>query len=160
MPARPYPRRRAALGTVVAATLLLGVVQAPPAEARPSPRAKLLRLVNLSRGRQDLVPVRIDRSLSADAGDHTRAMLRQNRIYDPQNLASILSGYPWTRVGAAAVGCGATVRGLHRDLMGSSVHRAILLHPDVRRIGIGVIRPDRRNLCGRGSIWATEILYG
>jgi uncharacterized protein YkwD len=160
MPARPRRRRHAALGTIVAATLLLGVVQAPVAEARPSPRARLVRLVNLSRARHGLPAVRIDRSLSGDAGEHTRAMLRENRIYDPPNLASILSGYPWSRVGAAAVGCGATVRGLHRDLMDSGVHRAILLHPDVRRIGVGVVRPDGPNLCGRGSVWATEILYG
>jgi uncharacterized protein YkwD len=44
--------------------------------------------------------------------------------------------------------------------MDSEVHRDILLHPELRRAGIGVIRTDEGNLCGRGSFWVTELFYG
>jgi hypothetical protein len=44
--------------------------------------------------------------------------------------------------------------------MDSQVHRDIILHPDLRRVGIGVIRADERNLCGRDSFWVTELFYG
>ena len=36
----------------------------------------------------------------------------------------------------------------------------ILLHEDLRKVGIGVVVNDRNNRCGRGSFWATEIFYG
>jgi hypothetical protein len=44
--------------------------------------------------------------------------------------------------------------------MRSDVHRGILLHPRLRRVGIGVLRVDEANQCGRGSYWTTEIFYG
>jgi hypothetical protein len=58
------------------------------------------------------------------------------------------------------VGCGNTLKELHRILMTEDFHRMILLHEDLRRVGIGVIKVDARNRCGRGSFWATEIFYG
>ena len=44
--------------------------------------------------------------------------------------------------------------------MRSEGHRAVLLHPKLRRVGIGVIRVDEPNHCRRGSLWATAIYYG
>jgi uncharacterized protein YkwD len=63
-------------------------------------------------------------------------------------------------LGAAAVGCGATIRQLHRALMNSEVHRSILLHPRLSRVGIGLIEANEANRCGRGSFWVTELFYG
>ncbi len=40
------------------------------------------------------------------------------------------------------------------------VHRDILLNPQLRRIGIGVIKVDSQNACGRHWLWATELFYG
>jgi hypothetical protein len=44
--------------------------------------------------------------------------------------------------------------------MTEAFHRSIFLHPDLRRVGIGVLEVDERNRCGRDSLWATEIFYG
>jgi hypothetical protein len=34
------------------------------------------------------------------------------------------------------------------------------LNPKVRRVGLGVVRADENNRCGRNSFWATELFYG
>jgi uncharacterized protein YkwD len=120
----------------------------------------MLDLINESRERHDLRVLKLNPALSEDAERHTRKMLRQDRIFDPPNLEEILSPYPYEHLGAAAVGCDDTLRALHRALMDSQVHRDIILHPDLRRVGIGVIRADERNLCGRDSFWVTELFYG
>ena len=87
-------------------------------------------------------------------------MVREDQIYDPYNLAAILSDYSWDDVGADVVGCAGTIPRLHRAWMNHDAHRVILLNGNLRRVGIGVVRNDTRNHCGRGSIWATEIFYG
>jgi uncharacterized protein YkwD len=160
MPAGRTLRPAPALVVVTALALALVVTGAPRASAGAGYRAKLLRLINASRERDDLRPLKLNLSLSDDARTHTRKMLRQDRIFDPPNLDEILAPYPYDDLGAAAVGCDDTLKQLHDALMGSDVHRGILLHPKLRRVGIGVIRADEANLCGRGSFWVTEIFYG
>jgi uncharacterized protein YkwD len=142
-----------ALVTIV----VLGTVLAPDAQA--GYRGRVLRMVNAARDRHDLHVLRIDRSLSRKAMRHTRRMLEDNAIYDPRNLSRLLRGEPWT-VGASNVGCADTLRALHRALMHSAVHRANLLNRDVRRIGIGVVKENARNACGRHWFWETQLFYG
>jgi uncharacterized protein YkwD len=160
MPAhhRRLRRPRPIAVLALAALLVLGVT--PAAAADDGYRGTLLELVNESRARHELRPLRLNRSLSRDAKAHTRRMVRQDLVFDPPNLEEILSPYPYDDLGAAAVGCDTTLRRLHRSLMSSDVHRGILLHPHLRRVGIGVLRMDESNDCGRGSFWATEIFYG
>ena len=116
----------------VSTILTLGIVFAPAAEA----------------------------SLSRDAMRHTRRMVAQNSIYDPRNLTEMLHDEPWNQVGASVVGCADTLRALHRAFMHHAAHRVILLNPQLRRIGIGVIKDDSANVCGRHSFWSTELFYG
>jgi len=159
---RPSTRRRGALALALLATLALGLgtLTAPPAEAGGGYRAKLLRMLNRARERHDLKPLTLDRDLSRDARAHTRLMIRQDRIFDPPDLQRILAPYPWDEIGAAVVGCASTLKRLHRAWLRSDHHREILLHPKLRTVGIGPIRNDEKNSCGRGSFWATELLYG
>jgi len=155
------PSRVRAVATAIAIALGLGLVHAPPADATVGRlETKLLSIVNRTRARHDLRPLKIDRSLSRPAEEHTRTMIRKNRIFDPPNLEEILADYEWDDLGADVVGCGGTPKELHRILMTEGFHRTILLHPKLRRVGIGVVRADERNRCGRGSFWATEIFYG
>jgi uncharacterized protein YkwD len=150
-----------AVAVTTAITLALGLVQAPRADAGVDRlEIKLLRIVNRTRARHDLRLLKIDRSLSRPAEKHTRRMIRKDRIFDPPDLEEILADYEWDDLGADVVGCGNTLKELHRILMTEDVHRTILLHPKLRRAGIGVVRADERNRCGRGSFWATEIFYG
>ncbi|HZD16699.1 MAG TPA: CAP domain-containing protein [Actinomycetota bacterium] len=148
------------LALLTTLALAIGTVDAPPAGAGPGYRGKLLRMVNRARERNDLKPLGLDRSLSREAKKHTRRMIRKDRIYDPPDLDRILKPYPWDDLGAAAVGCASTVRALHRAWMHSDEHRGILLHPKLREVGIGALRNDERNACGRHSVWGTELFYG
>jgi uncharacterized protein YkwD len=155
---RSTVRRRGCVAIIAAAVCLSALAPAPVAIAG-APR-KMLQMVNESRARHDLRPLKLDRSLHPPSRRHTNRMIREDRIFDPPNLAEILSGYAYDDLGADVVGCANTLRELHRALMAERWHRAILLHADLRRIGIGVIVNDRENQCGRGSYWATEIFYG
>ena len=141
-------------------TLLLQVASAPIASAGDGYRATLLRLVNATRDGHDLHTLRVDTSLTRDAMRHTRRMIDKKAIYDPRNLTRILRDEPWDDVGASVVGCAGTLRALHRAFMHDAAHRDILLNPQLRRIGIGVVKVDARNVCGRHRFWATELFYG
>ena len=151
--------RRVTILTLALVTIVvLGIVLAPGAEA--GYRARVLRMVNDARVNHDLHLVRIDRSLSRKAMHHTRRMIANGAIYDPTNLIRLLRGEPWTTVGASNAGCAGTLWNLHRALMRSAEHRANILNRDVRRIGIGVIKVNARNACGRHWFWETQLFYG
>ena len=159
---RSTARRRASVAVITGTTLLLTLMQAPAAGAGSSDRwaRKLLRIVNQTRVNRDLRPLKMERSLNAPSRRHTNKMIDDNELYDPPNLQRILQGYPYDDLGADVVGCGNTLRELHRILMSEAFHRTILLHRDLRRAGIGVVKARHNNRCGRGSFWATEIMYG
>ena len=149
------------LAVATTATLIIGLIQAPAANgAGIEKQRKMLRIVNATRARRDLPLLKLDRELSRDSTRHTRIMVRLDRIYDPPNLAEILEKYEWNDLGADVVGCGHTLKELHQILMTEAFHRSIFLHPDLRRVGMGITRVEERNRCGRDSFWATEIFYG
>jgi uncharacterized protein YkwD len=151
--------RRASILTLAFVTIVvLAAVVAPAAQA--GYRQRVLRMVNAARSDHDLHLVTIDRSLSRKAMRHTRKMIADGAIYDPRNLSRLLGGEPWTTVGASNVGCAGTLLGLHRALMHSDAHRANILNRDVRRIGIGVVKDNARNACGRHWFWETQLFYG
>lgn len=154
-------KRRVAIAIVIATALMIFLETASAQTANAiGARGKMLKMINNVRERNDLRELRIDRSLSRDAVRHTRRMVEANEVFDPANLDAILSDEPWERIGASVSGCAGTVRGVHRAWMRHAAHRDILLEPRLRRIGIGVITDRSRNICGRGSIWATELFYG
>ncbi|HJS27667.1 MAG TPA: CAP domain-containing protein [Actinomycetota bacterium] len=160
MPRRERTLHAAAVVALITTlTLVLGIAFAPAAAALGN-RGNLLRLINSAREQHDLRGLRMDRSLSRDAVRHTRRMVAQNRVFDPPDLDSFLSDEPWERIGASVSGCAGTIRGLHRAWMRHAAHRAIMLEPKLRRIGIGVINDRTANICGRGSFWGTELFYG
>jgi len=123
-------------------------------------RHRLLRLINHSRASHDRRPVRLNLRLSRDSLRHTRQMLRSNRLFDVDDLANVLDPYNWTEFGADVVGCGDTLHQMHRQLMRHPFHRKIILSRKVRRVGIGVIKDTGKSLCGRKTVWATELYYG
>jgi uncharacterized protein YkwD len=154
--------RHHALVSMLALTLSFGVAAAPAAQASRTDRyrTKLLNILNHTRVHHDLRPVKINLRLSEDALHWSKTMIRKNQIYDPPNLAQLLAPYSWNDVGADVVGCGSTIREVHEIFMTEAFHRSIILHPKVRRVGIGVVRADENNRCGRDSFWATELFYG
>ena len=151
--------RASRLLAVLTLSALLWTILAGTAHAA-SYRHRLLRLINHSRVLHDRRPVRINLRLSRDATAHTRRMLRDNRLYDVSNLASVLEPYRWSNMGADVVGCGDTLHQMHRALIRHALHRRIILNAKVRRVGIGVIKDRGKSLCGRNAVWATELYYG
>ena len=123
-------------------------------------RHRLLRYINHARTRHDLHPVRVNLRLSTDALQHTRTMVRRNRLFDVRDLQAVLDPYSWRRVGADAVGCAATLHRVHRRLMHHPPHRRIILDRRARRVGLGVIKDHGKSLCGHRAVWVTEIFYG
>lgn len=154
--------RRQALVSMLVLILGFGVAAAPAAQASRTDRYrnKLLNILNRTRVHHDLRPVKINLRLSGDSLHWSKVMIGKNRIYDPPNLAQLLAPYSWNDVGADVVGCGSTIREVHKIFMTEAFHRSIILHPKVRRVGIGVVRADESNHCGRDSFWATELFYG
>lgn len=154
--------RRRTLVSMLVLTLGVGVVAAPAAQASRTDtyRTKLLNILNRTRVHHDLRPVKINLRLSDDALHWSNVLVRKDRLYDPPNLAQLLAPYQWDDVGTEVVGCGSTIHEVHKTFMTEAFHRSIILHPKLRRVGIGVVRADERNRCGRGSYWATELSYG
>jgi uncharacterized protein YkwD len=159
MEARGSRARRAVLVGVVSVTLVLGAAVAPAAASGPETR--LLSMLNHVRQRHDLRPLRVNTRLSEDAERHTRTMIRQDRLFDPRNLAKILRPYgDWKHIGASIEACAGTLYELVRRWMGHDSHRAIILLPGLRRAGVGVVLADGKSMCGRDQLWASAMLYG
>lgn len=143
--------------TLFAATVLVSVAVSPAA-ARNA-RGRLLTMLNRARQSQGLRQVKLNLRLSDTARSHTRRMIQRDQLFDVPNLAQALAPYDWSW-GGSVEGCGSTLHRVHRALMHHAAHRAIMLSPRARRVGIGVIRADGKTSCGRNSFWVTEILYG
>ena len=99
-PATPANRRRIlVVAVVMVAMFILSVAEGPVAGAGGDGyRQKLLRLLNQTRASHGLRLLTMDRSLSDDARVHTHRMVREDQVYDPYNLAAILSDYAWDDV--------------------------------------------------------------
>ena len=151
-------RASRALAVLVLSTILLSTI-AGFALARTY-RGRLLHSIDISRRNHDVRLVRLNVRLSQDALQHTRMMIRSNRLYDVRNLYDVLAPYDWSRFGGAVVGCATKLRAVHRAFMHHAEHRKIILNPSARRVGIGVIRMDGRSSCGTDAFWVTEIFYG
>jgi len=115
--------------------------------ARPDPEAEeaMLALVNRERAREGLEPLAMDERLRAVARDHCRDMLARGYFghLTPEGVD------PFQRVEQRGVEYGAagenlalapTVEIAHTGLMESPGHRANILQPRFRRVGIGALR--------------------
>lgn len=133
------------LVAALTALTLLGVL-AGPAQAQWRPRAKLLTWINDARGRD----VFMSEPLSRLARRHSYRMKEQYRVfhssYEP-------CWYRGENVGAVSAEGPRPLRRLFRAWMESAPHRANILEPGFRRVGIGVVAENR-------IIWATLIFCG
>lgn len=137
---------------------MLGVL-APAAQA--TLRSRYLEIINSTRVQHGLRPLKLNERLSDTAKSHTRSMIRQGRLFDVDNLGTILAPYAgYQTLGADVVGCGDTLIGMHRQMMHHDYHRMILLSGKVEFVGIGVIHVSGRSGCGWNQFWATAIFFG
>jgi uncharacterized protein YkwD len=148
-----------ALVVSLAASMVLGAVVVPAANASPV-QDRMLSILNRIRQNHDLRSLRVTPSLTDETKTHTRKMIRKGLLFDPRNLAEILEPYAWNDVGVDVVGCHDSLTKMVHQWMGEEFHRSIILHPKLRRAGIGIRRVDGKSACGRDQYWAAVVMYG
>ena len=131
------------VATLVAATALVGAL---PASASTTREARMLIKINHARADHGLRPLSVSPDLMAAAGGHTVAMAGARSLFHTASFTSLCC---WDSIGEN-VGYGFTVRGLHHQLMHSAPHRANILDPRMRQVGVGIVKRD-------GALWVTEV---
>jgi len=136
------PARKLQLGLLVAACTLL--LTSPATAGPPSPReASLLAAVNGVRKAHDLRPLTVDAKLMRVARGYSATLLREG-VLTHGNFAERMrgSGARGPRFGenlAWGTGGYAAAKSIVRAWMSSPGHRANLLRPGFRRIGLGAV---------------------
>ena len=132
------------------ATLVAFLVLSGPAEA--TPQEDFLRWMNQARtGPNLVVGWRIDQL----AQEHSERMAAQRRIFHTADLVATLiaAGVSFylcgENVGSSTVG----LRAMFLAFMRSPPHRANILNPAFRRVGIGIAHTP-------GAVWVTLIFVG
>jgi uncharacterized protein YkwD len=105
---------------------------------------KVVRLVNRIRARHGLRRLRASRALARAASAHTSEMLRANYLGHASSNGTSMAGRVraytrarWVGECLAAATRGGSARRVVRMWMASPPHRAVLLSPRARRIGVG-----------------------
>ena len=139
------------LGLTLALSVALGAV-APTAHAVWTPRRDMLSWMNSARSNHGAVGLDRVWAIRQLADDHSRDMAVAGRIFHTTALSSKLRIVSWS-VAGENVGAGGELRALFDAFMRSDAHRANILEPRFRRVGIGIYRSD-------GFIWITLIFVG
>lgn len=136
------------LSTALLSLLLAfgGLLAPPSASATTNREARLLTQINHSRAVHGLRPLHARPGLMRYARDHARSMAARGYLFHTSNFNVICC---WSAI-AENIGVNVTVRSVHRAFMHSPPHRANLLNPRLRAVGVGVVR-------SHGQLWVTEI---
>jgi uncharacterized protein YkwD len=143
--------RRLPLLVLVVAVLVAGT-SSPVDASTLSRRGKMLQLLNQTRRSHGLPVFRLNVTLSNRARHHSARMAERNQCFHTVNLYDAVRVYDPVTWGEN-VGAAGTLRRIRTLWMGSGGHRANILNPAFRRIGIGVVQ-------ARGLMWVTTIFYG
>jgi uncharacterized protein YkwD len=143
--------RRLTLLVLVVAVLVAGMPS--PADAdNVTARRKTLQLLNQTRRSHGLSVLRLNANVSHFAWKHSKKMAELSRCIHTANLYDVVRTYSPSTWGENVGAAGTLVR-IRTLWMGSAGHRANILNPRFRRIGIGVVK-------ARGLLWVTTIFYG
>jgi hypothetical protein len=134
-----------ALALVAATSLVVSALVAAPAASASTTESAFVTKINAVRAAAGLPAVSVSGDLVAAARRHAGAMAGRKTLYH-SNLAGICC---FTAL-AENVGSGATTTAVHAAFMGSSGHRANILNPTMRQVGVGVVSSG-------GQLWVTEI---
>jgi uncharacterized protein YkwD len=122
------------------AAITVTIVLFLPSVAAGSP--PLLSAMNEARAAHGLPPLRLDARLQRAASAHSSDMVRRNYFaHGPVALRLARFGVRGPRVGenlAWGVGSGADARSIVQSWLASPRHRANLLRPGFRRVGLGL----------------------
>lgn len=109
-------------------------------------------LLNQTRRSHGLPVLRLNAYVSYRAWLHSKAMARRNTLFHSGNLYDAVRRYRPSAWGEN-VAISGSLRRVRTLWMRSAGHRAIVLNPRYRQIGIGVLN-------ARGGLWVTAIFYG
>ena len=125
---------------VAAAALLGSAAGTAQATSLTSSEASLLQTVNAARTSRGLAPLRADHRLVRAARGHSADMLRRQYFAHGSVARRVLAaGARGPAFGEdLAWGTNLTARGVVDRWLASPRHRAVLLRPGFRRIGIGI----------------------
>jgi uncharacterized protein YkwD len=115
----------------------------------------MLDRINRKREARGLHDLRLSRHLTRKARSHTRRMIRINQLFHSRIGARTSRRTSW----GENVGCAGSPRRLFRSLMRSRAHRENILHRGFHRAGVAVLEARKRNICGRRSVWTTQIFF-
>ena len=129
---------------LLAVAVIQSAVAAPSATTLTQNERSLLAAVNGVRSSHGLRPLQVDGALVRAARAYSGTMIRTNRVTHGDMGARLARhGVRGPRYGenlAWAVGSSAAARRIVASWMASPGHRANLLRPGWRRIGIGALR--------------------
>ena len=124
-------------------SLAFAAAPAALAAGHTTAQASLLQAVNAARAANGVQPLRLDAGLDRAAGFHTAEMVRGNYFahgdFAGRMAAFHLTGTLGENLAWASGGTG-TARTIVRMWLQSPEHRANLLRPSFRRIGLGLAR--------------------
>lgn len=143
--------RRLPLLVLVVAVLIAGM-PSPAGADNVTARRKTLQLLNQTRRNHGLPAFRLNANVSHFAWKHSKKMAERYRCIHTANLYDVVRRYSPSTWGEN-VGAAGTLKRIRNLWMGSGGHRANILNPRFRRIGIGVVK-------ARGLLWVTTIFYG
>ncbi len=95
--------------------------------------------INRVRSNKGLVKLRLDPELSKAAKVHTREMIRKDTLYHTSDALFAKRVTNWAMLGEN-VGVGGGVTSLHKAFMNSPAHKANVILPAFRHVGVGVIK--------------------
>jgi uncharacterized protein YkwD len=133
--------RKHVLVLFVAGFLLLVLATPAAAGSLPVSESSLLDAINQTRASRGLGPVRTDGRLGRIAQSHSVEMLQRNFFSHDAFRARMLASHARGPMFGEnlAWGVAATPRWIIDHWLASPSHRAVLLRPGWRRIGIGIV---------------------
>jgi uncharacterized protein YkwD len=129
-----------------ASLLLASLLAAPGATAASNRETRLIAMINHARAVHGLPALRVKPALMSYAGRHSAAMAARHELYHTTNFGVVCC---WSAIGEN-IAYNSTVRRVHRAFMRSPGHRANILNPHMRRVGVGIVARG-------GRLWVTEI---
>jgi hypothetical protein len=113
----------------------------------PEAPGRLLELINAERAQAGLHPLASRNDVAAIAATFSRRMAMEARVWHNQDYLSALTLQQLTAISVGEnVSRTASVERTHVALMESPVHRANILSPKFRIVGIGVVRDSANNI--------------
>jgi uncharacterized protein YkwD len=147
-----------ALALAVAAAALLAFPAVAGAAGQSASEASLLKAINKTRAEYGLAALRYDAVLARAAAAHTRDMAVKDYFahgdFRPRMLQFRVRG-PFVGENLAwGAGSFGTPQGIVRAWLASPAHRANLLRPGFRRVGLGELRTTFRGASGASVVTA------